>query len=133
MIDNLVNGIKEKISKVKEAVGEVANTIREFLHFSEPDIGPLSDFSTYAPDMMKLFAKGITDYSGVITDAIKKSFNLQPVISGAMSQNGMALQGGAPQPIQVNVVLEGTADRIFRVVNIEAGRNQQLTGNVFNK
>lgn len=132
MIDNLVNGIKEKISKVKEAVGEVANTIREFLHFSEPDIGPLSDFSTYAPDMMKLFAKGITDYSGVITDAIKKSFNLQPVISGAMSQNGMALQG-APQPIQVNVVLEGTADRIFRVVNIEAGRNQQLTGNVFNK
>lgn len=133
MIDNLVNGIKEKISKVKEAVGEVANTIREFLHFSEPDIGPLSDFSTYAPDMMKLFAKGITDYSGVITDAIQKSFNLQPVISGAMSQNGIALQGGAPQPIQVNVVLEGTADRIFRVVNIEAGRNQQLTGNVFNK
>ena len=133
MIDNLVNGIKEKINKVKEAVGEVANTIREFLHFSEPDIGPLSDFSTYAPDMMKLFAKGITDYSGVITDAIQKSFNLQPVISGAMSQNGMALQGGAPQPIQVNVVLEGTADRIFRVVNIEAGRNQQLTGNVFNK
>lgn len=133
MIDNLVNGIKEKISKVKEAVGEVANTIREFLHFSEPDIGPLSDFSTYAPDMMKLFAKGITDYSGVITDAIQKSFNLQPVISAAMSQNGMALQGGAPQPIQVNVVLEGTADRIFRVVNIEAGRNQQLTGNVFNK
>lgn len=133
MIDNLVNGIKEKISRVKEAVGEVANTIREFLHFSEPDIGPLSDFSTYAPDMMKLFAKGITDYSGVITDAIEKSFNLQPVISGAMSQNGMALQGGAPQPIQVNVVLEGTADRIFRVVNIEAGRNQQLTGNVFNK
>ena len=133
MIDNLVNGIKEKISKVKEAVGEVANTIREFLHFSEPDIGPLSDFSTYAPDMMKLFAKGITDYSGVITDAIQKSFNLQPVISAAMSQNGIALQGGAPQPIQVNVVLEGTADRIFRVVNIEAGRNQQLTGNVFNK
>ena len=133
MIDNLVNGIKEKINKVKEAVGEVANTIREFLHFSEPDIGPLSDFSTYAPDMMKLFAKGITDYSGVITDAIQKSFNLQPVISGAMSQNGIALQGGAPQPIQVNVVLEGTADRIFRVVNIEAGRNQQLTGNVFNK
>lgn len=133
MIDNLVNGIKEKINKVKETVGEVANTIREFLHFSEPDVGPLSDFSTYAPDMMKLFAKGITDYSGVITDAIQKSFNLQPVISAAMSQNGMALQGGAPQPIQVNVVLEGTADRIFRVVNIEAGRNQQLTGNVFNK
>lgn len=133
MIDNLVNGIKEKINKVKETVGEVANTIREFLHFSEPDVGPLSDFSTYAPDMMKLFAKGITDYSGVITDAIQKSFNLQPVISGAMSQNALALQGGAPQPIQVNVVLEGTADRIFRVVNIEAGRNQQLTGNVFNK
>lgn len=132
MIDNLVNGIKEKISKVKEAVGEVANTIREFLHFSEPDIGPLADFSTYAPDMMKLFAQGITQNAGLITDAIQKSFNLQPVISRAMSQNGMALQG-APQPIQVNVVLEGTADRIFRVVNIEAGRNQQLTGNVFNK
>lgn len=133
MIDNLVNGIKEKINKVKEAVGEVANTIREFLHFSEPDIGPLADFSSYAPDMMKLFAQGITQNAGLITDAIQKSFNLQPVISGAMNQNALALQGGAPQPIQVNVVLEGTADRIFRVVNIEAGRNQQLTGNVFNR
>lgn len=133
MIDNLVNGIKEKINKVKEAVGEVANTIREFLHFSEPDIGPLADFSSYAPDMMKLFAQGITQNAGLITDAIQKSFNLQPVISGALSQNARALQGGAPQPIQVNVVLEGTADRIFRVVNIEAGRNQQLTGNVFNR
>lgn len=128
MIDNLINGIKEKISKVKEAASEVAQAIRDFLHFSQPDIGPLADFSSYAPDMMKLFAQGITQNAGVITDAIEKSFNLQPVISGAMSQNNMALQGGAAQPIQVNITLEGDAQRLFRVLSEEAHRDWQVTG-----
>lgn len=42
-------------------VNRVAQKIKDVLGFSEPKEGPLSNFHTYAPDMMKLYAKGIQD------------------------------------------------------------------------
>ena len=54
------------------------------MHFSEPEKGPLSNFHTFAPDMMKLFAKGITDNEDVIENAFNKSLNIaQPTMGSA--------------------------------------------------
>lgn len=75
LIQNFINGIKEKISALVNAVGDVAGKIRSFMHFSEPDEGPLKDFSTYAPDMMKLFAKGIADNAGLVQKQLDKSLD----------------------------------------------------------
>jgi phage-related protein len=75
LIDSFVRGITSAIGRVREAVSNVANTVRSYLHFSEPDVGPLADFSTYAPDMMKLFAKGIEDNENVVSSQINKSFD----------------------------------------------------------
>lgn len=75
LIDNFVRGIKEKVGKVVEAVKGVASKVKGFLGFSEPDEGPLSNFHTYAPDMLKLFAQGIRDNEHLITDQIGKSFD----------------------------------------------------------
>ena len=134
MIDGFIQGIKDKISAVGDAIGEIADTIASYLHFSVPDIGPLADADTYAPDMMKLFAKGIRDNANLITDALTSSFNLSPILSQA-GQTGINVQGtgsGSVQPINVNLTLEGDASRIFRLVNIEASKNYQVTGQVFN-
>ena len=70
MIDGFVDGIQQRISKVINAVKKVAQTVKDFLGFSEPDKGPLSDFHTFAPDMMKLFAQGIYQNKGMVTRAI---------------------------------------------------------------
>ena len=70
MIQNFINGITAKAKALIAKVKSVAATVRAYLHFSEPDTGPLSDFHTYAPDMMKLFASGITKSSGVVQKAI---------------------------------------------------------------
>lgn len=59
IIDGIADGIRGAIGKVTGAVKGVADKIRSFLHFSEPDIGPLSDFHTYMPDMMSGLASGI--------------------------------------------------------------------------
>ena len=75
LIDNFVSGIRSKISAVTSAVSSVASKVKGFLGFSEPEEGPLSNFHTYAPDMMKLFAQGIRDNENVITDQIEKSFD----------------------------------------------------------
>lgn len=59
MIHNLAQGIKDTISTVTEAIGNVAESIASLLHFSEPDKGPLSNFNDWMPDMMKQMAEQI--------------------------------------------------------------------------
>ena len=60
IIHNIVAGIKGAADKVGEAVKGVADKIKGFLGFSEPEEGPLSDFHTYMPDMIDLMAQGIS-------------------------------------------------------------------------
>ena len=136
MIDNLIGGIKDKISAVKETMSDVAGAIREFIHFSEPDVGPLADFHTYAPDMMKEFAEGIRNNAHLITDAVGSSFDLRPYMNTMTSglnkltniASNSASANSQPQPVAVQVVLQGDAQRLFRVLSEEAHRDWQITG-----
>ena len=59
MMQNLIDGIMSMIDAVADAVQSVASTISDFLHFSEPDKGPLSNFNSWMPDMMKQMAEQI--------------------------------------------------------------------------
>ena len=59
MIEGFVNGIKAVKDKVKGAVSGVAEKVKNFLHFSRPDEGPLRDYEKWMPDMMKGLASGI--------------------------------------------------------------------------
>lgn len=81
IIDNFINGIKEKWEHLKQTVGQVAESIKSYLGFSEPEEGPLSNFHTYAPDMMELYAKGITENAGLVRNA------LTDATSGLMNQS----------------------------------------------
>lgn len=60
IINNLIQGIKDKISGIADAIGSVADIISDFIHFSEPEKGPLKNFHTFMPDMMSQIARGIT-------------------------------------------------------------------------
>lgn len=70
MIDNFISGLEEKWENLKSKVSDIAQTIKDFIGFSEPKMGPLSNFHTYAPDMMDLFAKGIKDNKHKITSEL---------------------------------------------------------------
>lgn len=94
LIDNFIGGIKEKWENLKSTISNVAGTIKDFLGFSEPEKGPLSNFHTFAPDMMDLFAKGIRDNTDVVTDQIEKSFNFAPVIKDAAAPVSIGALGG---------------------------------------
>lgn len=83
LMDNFIGGIKAKWNDLTSTVAGVAQTVRDFIGFSEPEKGPLSNFHTYAPDMMMLFAQGIKENEHLITDQIAKSFDLEMAISSA--------------------------------------------------
>lgn len=59
IILSIVDGIKSCINLVGDAASEVAGKIKNFLGFSEPEEGPLSNFHTYMPDMIDLMNEGI--------------------------------------------------------------------------
>ena len=122
LISNFVNGIKNSIGKVTSAVTSVANKVADFIGFSEPEEGPLSNFHTYAPDMMKLFAQGIRDNAHLVQDQLNKSLDFdfgtanvdfsssslgrsQAGFSGAL--NSMAATMGQNFTITVQSVLDG--------------------------
>lgn len=71
IIQGIVNGIKSCIGKVKDAVTNVAETIRSFLHFSVPDEGPLTDYESWMPDFMSGLAKGIEQSKAMVTKAVE--------------------------------------------------------------
>ena len=72
IIGGLIDGIKSKISGLVDSVKDVAGTIASFLHFSEPDEGPLSNFHTFMPDMIDLLGKGIKGNFGKLTGPMKE-------------------------------------------------------------
>ena len=124
MINGLINGIKGAIGGIGKAVGNVANTIRSFLHFSVPDTGPLKDAASYGPDFMKLYSSGITKSipnlkkaaqaaAGGVNAGINKPISKIAPYPGAAG-GGNAL-GGQPLSFTVKyepkIIIQGNASK----------------------
>lgn len=88
LLANFTSGIWSMWDGLIGALSSAASAVASFLGFSEPDVGPLSNFHTFAPDMMKLFAQGIKDNEDIVTDQIAKSFDFGDMIGGEYEISG---------------------------------------------
>ena len=99
LIQNFVDGIKGALNLVGDAVKAVAQKIKDFIGFSEPSHGPLSDFHCYAPDMVDLFCEGLEDskaqLEGTLTSVLQLPENEMQVEAAGV--------GAAPLPINVYI------------------------------
>ena len=93
IINGIVNGIKSCIGKVKDAVCNVADTIKSFLHFSVPDEGPLTEYESWMPDFMSGLAKGIEKSKGMVKDAVS-GLAADMVVNPQVNAGQMAMAGG---------------------------------------
>lgn len=145
LIQNFINGIRQKFADFKNEMSNMAQTVKDYIGFSEPDIGPLSNFHTFAPDMMELFADGIKDNTKLVTDQLSKSFDFSDDIT-ASAQN-MPLSAPTTIPATTNdgilisilsvlqqildknpVEISADAEGIFDLVQTEAKRWSKSTG-----
>ena len=110
LIDNFINGIKEKWEHLKQTVGQVASSIKSYLGFSEPEEGPLSNFHTYAPDMMELYAKGIRENSSIVKNALSDA--TADIMSGSFDVDSV-------QSVQTSVNPANVAQSDERISRIE--------------
>ena len=129
LIDNFTSGIKAFMNKPVEAVKGLAAKVKSFLGFSEPEEGPLSDFHTYAPDMMKLFAEGITDNADLITRAIGNSFDIAPAIGQAAGQEfSVPRSGNGGGGRMLTAIFEFSGTEVGRIITPLIEAEQQRVG-----
>lgn len=98
-------GMANNVNKVVDVARSVADGVKNLIGFSEPDEGPLSDFHTYAPDMMKLFAQGIRDNEDLVKDQVAKSFDFGDLIDGqgGIDANISGVRATPSSPIEINI------------------------------
>ena len=123
LVNNFINGIKDMWENAKRTVSNFAQMIKDFLGFSEPKKGPLSDFHTYAPDMVKLFAQGLKDNQRLVANQLAQTFALPD--PGAGSAGAGAQAGGGASTI--TTPLEGAQGATFAPVLVLDG---QVVGRV---
>lgn len=71
MMDNFIQGIRDKTRELEDACRDVADTVSDYMHFTRPEKGPLRYYEEWMPHMMQGFAKGIEDNRRLITDQMK--------------------------------------------------------------
>ena len=129
LIQNFINGIKQMWENAKRKVSDFAQMIKNFLGFSEPKEGPLSNFHTYAPDMVKLFAQGLKDNQQLVANQLAQTFALpeQTVPTGIIgaTPNG-ASEFTTPvnglRPIDITFVIDGAQRWVYRANQAESQR-----------
>lgn len=106
LIENFISGLREKWEKLKSTVSNIAGSIKELLGFSEPEKGPLSNFHTYAPDMMDLFMRGIKDNKKALQNTVMDAFDFQNLITTPEMKSGgdeISGRGGQMNGLATNV------------------------------
>ena len=113
-------GLRSQTNAVANAAASIAQVMRNYLHFSEPDIGPLSDASTYMPDFMTLMAEGIRENAWRVKSEVDNvaasmnptfnnnaNYSVDAAIGGGMAValadalGGVSMQMNGNQPINV--------------------------------
>ena len=105
MLSNFIGGMNNKQIEVRTATSNIARDVKARLGFSEPETGPLSDFHTYAPDMMKLYAQGIRDNAWLVQTAVD---SVASGIATEMNSVQPTMTSGAYRQEQAQVMNGGT-------------------------
>lgn len=121
LIANFIKGITQMWENAKRAVSNFAQMIRDFLGFSEPKEGPLSNFHTYAPDMIDLFLKGLRDNEQLVRDQLAQTFGM-PTPAAGTAPGAEPVPGGgefttpvtAQRPIEISFVIDGMRRWVYQ-------------------
>lgn len=121
LIGSLIKGIKTMLGSLGSTVSNVAGTIAKYLHFSVPDVGPLSDFDKSGGDMIDEF--------------IQSMDGEYPELKRAMYQTANIINGGMTTAPNYSGALAGISSQLAGLggnngnytINVQVGRNTLAT------
>jgi len=112
IINNVIDGIRDKIGGVVDAVSDVAETIASYLHFSEPDVGPLKDFHTFMPDMMKEMVNGIEKGIPKLESTVNSMADTLSPVNGVAGTNNSLTANNT-----FNITVNGADKDVYQLAN----------------
>lgn len=122
LINGFINGIKQMFSKLKDTVSNMAQTVADYLHFSEPDKGPLADFNSSGADMVDNFINSMLSQRSKLSMAVS---SMAGVISSDMGSFDIATQTNVEQKVDYT----GGLSRIEHAITAQvAGLSQAKSG-----
>lgn len=132
IIANLLSGIESMRQKLKDKVSGVASDIADFLGFSVPEKGPLSDFDKSGPDMIDLFASGIESELPVLEAALNVAANtistgMTPDYTDQLTGLNRGLNALSEQEINITAPIYIGDDRLDTAV-LKAQRRANYIG-----
>lgn len=93
LVKSMAGGMEKEAPEIAAAASDIGKTISSFLHFSCPDVGPLTEYETWMPDMVEGMAEGIRKNTYKIRDAAADlSGQLQMQLQYDVGQTGAASQ-----------------------------------------
>lgn len=143
LVTGMANGMKEAGGFLATSAKGLAETVKSFLHFSRPDVGPLREYEQWMPDMVKGMAKGITDNAYMLRDAVRGlSGQMETQLTYDVGRASSALttayntrrisMGGVsisiyPQEGQdAEEIAQYTIDKLQMMINSEASANGEI-------
>lgn len=70
MIQSFIDGVLAKWEALKETVSRVADTVKSYLGFSEPEKGSMKNFNSWPRHMMENYAAGIESMRFLVQNAV---------------------------------------------------------------
>lgn len=105
-VSGFATGMHRNNGLIASAAATIANTIKEWLHFSRPDVGPLRDYESWMPDFVGGLARTMKESEWMLADA---SQDLAQTINNNTVTNNitMTVNGAAGQNVNdlANVVM----------------------------
>lgn len=118
IISNVISGIASKIGDLVAKVKDVAGTIKNYLGFSEPEEGPLSDFHTYMPDMIDLMKQGIEGNIGKLKGPMSELASaIIPGQAPAMEQASIKGSSSAGNPVDIGTLTDAVLKYLPKMAN----------------
>jgi len=129
LIQNFVDGIKEKVNTLKESLKNVGQRIKNFLGFSSPTKeGPGSDADKWAPNLMKMYREGIMKGIPGIHTSVNAVADEISTLSSMTVQPTIQSVASAGQVANNNTVSDDIEQAVYRGI-IDAYRIAQATTN----
>lgn len=137
LITTFADSVRNALPNLISSVSEAASTVADYLHFSVPDKGPLSDFDKSGADMIDTFIDGMYSEKAQLQKALVQTGDIiyngmtqdysgeLGAIAGTLSNMGVNKSDGT-YIININVGTQRLAQAVISAQQMEAYRSGGL-------
>ena len=102
MVQNLIDGVRSMFGNLSDAASNLASCISDYLHFSVPEKGPLSDMDVHGgAGLVRSFIEGIEDGSPELEATLNRTLSLPTMAAPELISDMSGTGGNIVIPINI--------------------------------